>query len=197
MGRWARSTSNYENRMNTITNHVLAARHRAVCLCAALGMKVQQTPHLLAKLTAAGNLLLAVHCMSKQLPDFAAAGAATVGVGAAACMHQQLHCLLKLLCTLYTFLLSETCACLIHTSIVGVCLQTWTHLSSWTPRDNVAIQTNCLTHYQSPHNCHTIQHNSIQQGCQVAGSWLFESQMWVGVWLCMAMLPCHAVITCY
>jgi hypothetical protein len=45
-----------------------AARNWAVGCGTALGVQVQQAPHLLAQAAAAGDLLLAAHRMLEQLP---------------------------------------------------------------------------------------------------------------------------------
>ena len=51
-----------------------AARHRAVGRGAALGVQVEQAPHLLAQVAAARDLLLALHRVLEQLPHLHSEG---------------------------------------------------------------------------------------------------------------------------
>mmetsp|Transcript_16910 Transcript_16910/g.46683 ORF Transcript_16910/g.46683 Transcript_16910/m.46683 type:complete len:427 (-) Transcript_16910:4165-5445(-) len=92
---------------------LFAPRHWAVRARAALGVQVQEEPHLLAQGAAASDLLLAAHGMLEQLAHLAAGAGLALQVVAAARMHQQRHRLLQLLAALPPLRIREPHACLV------------------------------------------------------------------------------------
>lgn len=137
-----------------------AARHWAVRRGAALGVQVQQAPHLLAQVTASSHLLLALHSVLEERPDLAAAGAAALRVVATAGMHQQRQRLLQLLVALLAFLLSQPGAHLIPLSKVGGGLAVRQQQGSHSTSSREAAKTSTSS---TPH--HTAL-GALAQPCQ-------------------------------
>jgi hypothetical protein len=116
-------------------------------------VQVQQAPHLLAQMAAARDFLLALHSVLEERPDFAAAGAATLRVVAAAGMNQQGQRLLQLLVALLTLLLSQARPHLIPLGKVGCGLAAvWAATNSCTVRTQQAPPVQQQQHHQQQHS---------------------------------------------